>query len=83
MYYYYYYYYYLYTQKVDVNIHECENYLASIEIPALSDNEAMLCEGLISEEECREAIFSMKTTNRQEVTVYRQSFINVFGTMLS
>ena len=50
----------LYSEKNNVNTYEREVYLESLEFPTLSEEEAILCEGLITEEECRNAIFSMK-----------------------
>ena len=51
----------LYSDKSNaVDTSEMNEYLASIQLPSLSDEEAMSCEGVLSEAECREAVFSMK-----------------------
>ena len=50
----------LYSRNDKSHLYDFQTYLESTDIPVLSDDEAMLCEGLVTEEECREAVFSMK-----------------------
>ena len=45
---------------IDIDKTELNNYLGSIQLPVLTEEEALLCEGMLNEKECRDAIFSMK-----------------------
>ena len=50
----------LYSKTPDSgNPIEIDSYLATVDTPLLTDDEALLCEGILTEEECHEAIFSM------------------------
>ena len=50
----------LYTASND-NVNNTDTYLETINIPiTLSYTEADICEGLISTEECKEALFDLK-----------------------
>ena len=67
----------LYKKRNDKTETDCYNYLKTLNLPKLTDNESRLCEGELTKRECWEVLHTIKV---QEMTVTPKNFMFVSST---
>lgn len=66
------------SQENVLNNEEFSNFLNNLDVPRLSDNEALECEGAITETECSKILTDLKVNKTPESDGFQVEFYNFF-----
>lgn len=70
------------SQENVLSNEEFSNFLNKLDVPRLSDNEAMECEGAITKRECSKILSDFKLNKTPESDGFQVEFYNCFGLKL-